>query len=115
MFEISDETLRLIKKTCKGKKHLKLTIGYLTGNHSKIKIYNENGEFDATKKYHYEVGSITKTFTASLLSKYVFENKMSLNDSIQRYIEELNEDEYYPTLLRSCYSLGWIFSKVAIK
>ena len=108
MFEISDETLRLIKKTCKGKKHLKLTIGYLTGNNSVIKIYNENGELDATKKYHYEVGSITKTFTVSLLSKYVFENKLSLNDSIQKYIEELREDEYYPTLLRlATHSAGY--------
>ena len=108
MFEISDETLRLIKKTCKGKKHLKLTIGYLTGNNSVIKIYNENGELDATKKYHYEIGSITKTFTVSLLSKYVFENKLSLNDSIQKYIEELREDEYYPTLLRlATHSAGY--------
>ena len=108
MFEISDETLRLIKKTSKGKKHLKLTIGYLTGNTSVIKIYNENGELDAIKKYHYEIGSITKTFTASLLSKYVFENKLSLNDSIQRFIEELMEDEYYPTLLRlATHSAGY--------
>ncbi|MGE7602490.1 serine hydrolase domain-containing protein [Peribacillus sp. NPDC097675] len=109
MFEISDKTLRLIKKTCKGKKHLKLTIGYLTDNNSVVKIYNENGELDATTKYHYEVGSITKTFTASLLSKYVFENKLSLNDSIQRYIEELREDEYYPTLLRlATHSSGYL-------
>ncbi|MFJ8261196.1 serine hydrolase domain-containing protein [Rummeliibacillus sp. NPDC094406] len=98
MFEISDETLRLIKKTCKGKEHIKLTVGYLTDNNSEIKIYNENGEVDSSKKYHYEIGSITKTFTLSLLSKYIFENKMSINDSIQKYIEELKEEEYYPTL-----------------
>lgn len=108
MFEISDETLRLIKKTCKGKKHLKLTIGYLTGNNSVIKIYNENGELDATKKYHYEIGSITKTFAVSLLSKYVFENKLSLNDSIKKYIEELRQDVYYPTFLRlATHSAGY--------
>ena len=75
MVEISDKTLGLIKKTCKGKKHLKLTVGYLTGNDSVIKIYNENGEIDSCEKYYYEIGSITKTFTSSLLSKYVFENK----------------------------------------
>ncbi|MGE6629764.1 serine hydrolase domain-containing protein [Bacillus sp. NPDC077027] len=108
MFEISDETLRLIKKTCKGKKHLNLTIGYLTDNQSVIKIYNENGELDSSKKYHYEIGSITKTFTASLLSKYVFENKMSINDPIQKYIGELREDEYYPTLLHlATHSSGY--------
>ena len=110
MFEISDETLRLIKKTCKGKKHIKLTIGYLTGNSSVIKVYNENGEneVDSSKKYHYEIGSITKTFTVSLLSKYIYINKMSINDSIQKYIEDLREDEYYPTLLRlATHSSGY--------
>ncbi|MFO1446023.1 beta-lactamase family protein [Bacillus sp. Bva_UNVM-123] len=108
MFEINDETLRLIKKTCRGKTHLKLTIGYLTNNNSVIKIYNENGELDSSRKYHYEIGSITKTFTASLLAKYVFENKMLLNDSIQKYIEELEEDQYYPTLLRlATHSSGY--------
>ena len=108
MFEMSDNTLRLIKKTCKGKKHLKLTVGYLTGNDSVIKIYDENGELDSFEKYHYEIGSITKTFTASLLSKYVFDNKMSLTDSIQKYIEELVVSQYYPTLIRlATHSSGY--------
>ncbi|MGE7840300.1 serine hydrolase domain-containing protein [Lysinibacillus sp. NPDC093712] len=100
MFEIGEETLRLIRKTCRGKNHLKLTLGYLTDNHTVIKVFNENGELDSSIKYHYEIGSITKTFTTSLLSKYVFENKLSLNDSIQMYIEELKGEDYYPTLLR---------------
>ncbi|MEH7106763.1 serine hydrolase domain-containing protein [Bacillus sp. JJ1764] len=100
MLEISDETLRLIKRASRGKKHLKLTVGYLTDNDSVIKIYNENGELDSSKKYHYEIGSITKTFTVSLLSKYVFEKKLSLNNSIQKYIEGIKGDDYYPTLHR---------------
>ncbi|MDO6849780.1 serine hydrolase domain-containing protein [Priestia megaterium] len=108
MFELSDETLRLINKTCKGKKHLKLTVGYLTDNQSIIKVYNESGEIDSSKRYHYEIGSITKTFTVSLLSKYIFENKVSLNDSIQKYIKEFKEDTYYPTLLRlATHSSGY--------
>ncbi|MFJ7746147.1 serine hydrolase [Peribacillus sp. NPDC097295] len=56
--------------------------------------------YDSAKKYHYEIGSITKTFTASFLSKYVIERKLSINDSIQKYIEGIKEHEYYPTLLR---------------
>ncbi|MEI3614460.1 serine hydrolase domain-containing protein [Pseudogracilibacillus sp. SO30301A] len=108
MFEINDETLRLIKATCKGKKQLKLTVGYLEDNKSVIKVYNENGELDTPKKYNYEIGSITKTFTVSLLSKYVFENRMSLNDSIQKYIIELSKNSYYPTLLRlATHSSGY--------
>ncbi|WP_274495859.1 serine hydrolase domain-containing protein [Priestia megaterium] len=108
MFEISDETLRLINKTCKGKKHLKLTVGYLKDNDPVTKTYNEGGEIDSSKKYHYEIGSITKTFTVSLLSKYVSENKLSINDSIQKYIKEIKEDTYYPTLLRlATHSSGY--------
>ncbi|MBE5108580.1 beta-lactamase family protein [Bacillus thuringiensis] len=108
MFEISDKTLRLIKKTCKGKEHLRLTIGYLIDDNAVIKMYNENGELNSSKKYHYEIGSITKTFTVSLLSKYIFENKMSINDSIHKYIEGLKENEYYPTLLRlATHSSGY--------
>ena len=108
MLEISDETLRLIKRASRGKKHLKLTVGYLTDNASVIKIYNENGELDSSKKYYYEIGSITKTFTVSLLAKYVFEKKLSINDSIQKYIEEIKEDDYYPTLLRlATHSSGY--------
>ncbi|MFS0782938.1 serine hydrolase domain-containing protein [Bacillus sp. 1P06AnD] len=109
MFEISDKTLKLIKRACRGKKHIKLTVGYLTtDNHSVIKIFNEKGEQDPSKKYHYEIGSITKTFTVSLLSKYVAEDKLSINDSIQTYIEDLKGDEYYPTLLRlATHSSGY--------
>src|SRR5690625_1190625 len=100
MFEIRDETLRLIKKACRGKKHVKLTVGYVINDNLVTKVYNENGKIDPSKKYHYEIGSITKTLTVSLLAKYVYENKMSLNDSIQKYIKELKEDAYYPTLRR---------------
>lgn len=108
MFEISDETLRLIKRACRGKKHLKLTVGYLRDNNSVIKIYNEQGELDSSKKYHYEIGSITKTFTVSLLSKYVFEKKLSINDSIQKFTEEVKGGNYYPTLLRlATHSSGY--------
>ncbi|MGE7935182.1 serine hydrolase domain-containing protein [Viridibacillus arvi] len=108
MFEISDETLRLIKRASKGKKNLKLTVGYLTDNNSVIKIYNESGELDSSIKYHYEIGSITKTFTASLLSKNVIEKKLSIHDSIQKYIEDVKGNDYYPTLLRlATHSSGY--------
>ncbi|WP_286924227.1 MULTISPECIES: serine hydrolase domain-containing protein [Lysinibacillus] len=108
MFEISNETLRLIKRTSRGKEHLKLTVGYLRDNHSVIKIFNENGELHSPEKYQYEIGSITKTFTTSLLSKYVFEKKMSINDSIEKYIEGVKGEDYYPTLLRlATHSSGY--------
>lgn len=100
MFEINDETKKIIKKATKGKKNIRLTIGYLSGDTYTIRVYDENGEVASPEKYNYEIGSITKTFTTSLLAKYVEENKMSLDDSVLRYITGLNKEDYYPTLIR---------------
>ncbi|MED1088631.1 serine hydrolase domain-containing protein [Bacillus paramycoides] len=109
MFELDEKTLQLIKKTCQGKKHIKLTVGYLFKDEPVVNVYNEDGELDPSEKYQYEIGSITKTFTTSLLSKYVAENKLSLDDSIQKYVDGLNEHEYYPTLLRlATHSSGYV-------
>jgi CubicO group peptidase (beta-lactamase class C family) len=42
----------------------------------------------------FEIGSITKVFTSTLLANLVIENKLKLNDNIQDYLEvELNTEE----------------------
>lgn len=92
MYQINSKTLNLIKKSCKGKKHIKLTIGLLAGKDTMLKVYDESGEIAPEPAYTYEIGSITKIFTASLLSKFVFENKMSLTDSIKKYIPGLDTE-----------------------
>ncbi|GLC79580.1 serine hydrolase domain-containing protein [Lacrimispora brassicae] len=99
MFQLDSKTMDLINKTCKGKKHIKLTVGFFNDGNTAIKVFGEQGELPA-ESCIYEIGSITKTFTASLLSKYIFENKMQLNDSIQKYIAGLDTNNYYPTLRR---------------
>lgn len=98
MFNIDSKTLNLIEKSCKGNKHIKLTVGFIDENSKDIKLYNESGEINSKQNHIYEIGSITKTFTTSLLSKYIFENKMSLDDSIEKYISGLNSEKYFPTL-----------------
>ncbi len=100
MYQIDSKTLNLIQKTCKGKKHIKLTTGLISGKDIILKVYDESGEIASAPAYTYEIGSITKTFTASLLSKFVFENKMLLNDSIKKYIPGLDTEQYFPTLKR---------------
>jgi CubicO group peptidase (beta-lactamase class C family) len=97
--ELSSKTMSLIKKACKGKTHIKLTIGYLTGGKKTIKVFDESGEIQ-NDNYIYEIASISKTFTASLMAKYIHENKMSLDDSIQKYFGGLDCSKYYPTLKR---------------
>jgi len=64
-----------------------------------IHIFDETGE-TSNESYVYPIGSVTKTFVASLLAKFVHEGKMSLDDSISKYISGLDSGRYYPTLKR---------------
>ena len=88
----------VLKKMCKGKTHIRLTVGTLINGEKKIKVFGENGELP-NENYTYEIGSITKTFTTSLLAKSISEGKMSLDDPLSKYIDGLGEG-YYPTLAR---------------
>ncbi len=98
------EILDLIKKQCQGKQHLKLTVGYLVNGSQTVSVFNESGEIEnkdiENKDYIYEIGSTTKTFTASLLAKYLHEGRLSLDDSIGTYIPGLAQNRYYPTIKR---------------
>jgi len=89
-----------VKEFIKNKEHLKLTIAFISNDETTIKTYNSLGEINSPQTYIYEIGSITKTFTTSLLAKYVAEGKMSLDDSIAKYIEGLPAEQYYPNLRR---------------
>ena len=69
-----------------------------------IAIYNENAitynvyGAEYNLNYDYEIGSITKTFTAMLVSKAIEEERINLDDSISNYLEL--ENRYYPTIKR---------------
>lgn len=89
----------LIQKNCMGKKHIKLTIGTYAHGKETIQVFAETGEIP-NENYIYEIGSITKTFTCSLLAKYIYEGEMSLDNSISKYISGLDNNKYYPTLKR---------------
>ena len=96
---IDPQTMDLIQKTCKKREHVKLTVGMLADGKKTVRVFDESGETD-NNDYVYEIGSITKTFTAMLLSKFVLENRMSLDDSIAEYVPGLKDGQYYPTLRR---------------
>ena len=98
MHKLGSELSALIERECKGKTHIKLTVGTLVDGKQAIQTFGANGEVP-NENYIYEIGSITKTFTTSLLAKYIHGGKMSLDDSISKYVEELG-DGYYPTLKR---------------
>lgn len=100
MFNIDEKTMEVMKKHMKNKHHLQLTIGVLKDEQMVHKVYNESSEMDTAPIYSYEIGSITKPFTTTLLAKYILEEKVSLDDSIKKYLSELTSDQYYPTLRR---------------
>lgn len=69
-----------------------------------VAIYDKNGitynvyGAEYNLNYDYEIGSITKTFTAMLVSKAIEEGKINLDDNISNYLEL--ENRYYPTIKR---------------
>ena len=99
MHQLDAKSLALIHKDCKGKQHIKLTVGSIINGQKTIHVFDHSGETE-NKNYIYEIGSITKTFTASLMVKYILEGQMSLDDSIAKYLTDLDAQKYYPTLKR---------------
>jgi CubicO group peptidase (beta-lactamase class C family) len=96
---MNTEIRSLIAKQCKGKPNIKLTVGYLLDGSPTVSVFDESGEIDNVD-YIYEIASITKTFTASLIAKYLHEGKLSLDDSLDAYLPNLPKKGYYPTIKR---------------
>ena len=114
MLKLGTDLLAFIGKECKGKTHIKLTVGTLADGEQTIQTFGASGEVP-NENYVYEIGSITKTFTASLLAKYIHEGKMSLDDSIAKYVDGLG-DSYYPTLKRlATHTAGYGFLPATIR
>lgn len=107
---LTEKVNELIKKYCNGKPELTLSIGVLENGEEGYFTYNGNGALtssDDNGKKLYEIGSVTKTFTALLLSKMVYDGKTDFKASIGPYIGERNQKKYYPTLERlACHTSG---------
>jgi beta-lactamase class C len=76
-----------------------ITVGIIDAGEMSIEAWGENGTLIPVYEKQYEIGSITKTFTAALLFKAISENRISLDDSIDQYLD-LPSGQYYPTLKR---------------
>ena len=99
MQQFSKKTQSLIKKFCKGKTHMKLTIGTLANGETSYKMFGADGEIPY-ESHGYEIGSMTKTFVGVMLAKNIHEGKMSLDDPLSKYVDGLDTSKYYPTLKR---------------
>jgi len=92
-------SVEMIEYTAKGVKNAVVTVGIIQNGQMSYKIYGENGKETSQKEHVYEIGSITKTFTTSLFSKAIRENKVDLDNSISVFLN-LPSKNYYPSIKR---------------
>lgn len=87
-----------IRKYCKGKKHIKFTIGTVANGHMSVNVYNEFGATEKMIPFQYEIGSCTKIFTATLICNMVQTGLVNLDDGLSRYISFPNTSANNPTI-----------------
>lgn len=74
-----------------------ITVGIIKDGELSYKVYGENGKELLPKLHTYEIGSITKTFTAALINKALKEKKINIDDTIDCYLPLVSGNEY-PTI-----------------
>lgn len=92
--------LDMIKYDCEEKGAI-ISIAIIENGVTNYYTYgNEEFSFEYEERlFDYEIGSISKTFVALLTEKAIKEGKISLDDSIAKYLE-LEGNKYYPTIRR---------------
>jgi CubicO group peptidase (beta-lactamase class C family) len=93
----SMNSTQMIDEYIKNNKEVILTAGIIYEDKKYIITFNTNGRFLTDKLYTYEIGSITKTFTISLLCEALNDRKISLDDIITKYIP-LEVNGHFPTI-----------------
>ena len=89
----------MLAYTTEDNKDAIISVGIIKDGKMYYDVYGENGMKLSPVEHVYEIGSITKTFTTSLLSKAISEDKISLDNSIDEYLN-LPSKDYYPTIRR---------------
>ncbi|MGM0219264.1 serine hydrolase domain-containing protein [Enterococcus sp. AZ126] len=75
-----------------------ITVGMLKKNKIVLDAWNSKNESISTN-LSYDIGSITKLFTTSLLSKHLVDNNIDLDTNLNHYIKIL-PDRFYPTIMQ---------------
>jgi CubicO group peptidase (beta-lactamase class C family) len=88
----------LIQEYTKDKSDVKLTIGVLKAGKTNFKVFGMDSRELEPIEYEYEIGSISKTFTTSILCKAIYDNLVDLDAPISRYLP-LDSNTFYPTIL----------------
>ena len=74
-----------------------ITVGIIRDKEISFKVYGENGKELPAELHTYEIGSLTKTFTAALINKAAIEGKINIDDTIDVYLS-LPAGNEYPTI-----------------
>lgn len=82
---LSQDARDIIKGYVKAEPNLTLSIGVNVNGQRHILVIDK-GKVSNEHSYLYDLGSITKIYTATLLSKLVCDGTMSLDDSIGKYL-----------------------------
>lgn len=87
----------LLQEALVGKKEARVTVGMIKDGQMTYEVYGPDAVALEQTEYRYEIGSITKTMTAALIAQAIQEEKLSLTDTIDRYLE-LPDGKVYPTI-----------------
>lgn len=86
-----------LEYTTAGNADAVITVGIIKDGHASYTVYGENGKELPKEPHIYEIGSLTKTFTAAMVSKAVQEGKVDVNGTIDQYLP-LPQGKVYPTV-----------------
>jgi beta-lactamase class C len=91
--------LDMIGRTAQGRKDIHITVGVLREGKADYRVYGKDGIELPRREYEYEIGSVTKTFTAALLARALGEGRVALDDSLGRYLP-LEPGSHNPSILQ---------------
>ena len=83
--------------TTQGKPDARITVGIIKDGQASFTVYGENGQVLPAEIHTYEIGSLTKTMTAALVSRAIGEGLINPDASIDAYLS-LPEGKSYPTV-----------------
>lgn len=86
-----------LEYTTKDNANAVITVGIIKNGNTSYIVYGENGKELSKELHTYEIGSLTKTFTAAMVSKAAQEGKIDINATIDQYLS-LPEGNVYPTV-----------------
>ena len=92
-------SIELIERKTRGVRSARITVGIVQNGQMSFTVYGENGRVRPSVEHIYEIGSITKVITGQLAARAISENRVNLDDQIDRFLA-LPPRAYYPTMRR---------------